>query len=607
MGFLLPGIYALGHLFKSCFQDFSILLRGIFTFALGFALYGFVMMLLSFTGFYQVGVLSGLVLLLFLFSLKSWGDLREWGSEVLRFLVCDTSSFERGFAILFLVSCALTLVLNVLPETANDALCYQLHLPKLYARRHSLRPLEEELNSYMPQFWNYLYASALLFKSVFAAKLFHWMTALLLSLALMSYLNFRGVQRPWALFSGLMLLLTPTVFNQMSATYVDIAASLYLFLALIILCSNRQALSLKLHFISGIFAGIAVAIKLISLWALPFLGMILIFSGFMDKNLKSVPSRGLVFLSGFFLACGYWFLRNGLLEGNPFYPYFGHWFGTSGIHNLGAYMGYGVPKSFLNYGLLLGWMTFKPELFDRGHWIGPYYLGTLPFLFAAFRKESKLVFLWGFFFIGYSIFWFFLAQNARYFMPALVSWGVLSGVGISSFYDARRKGAVKRAMLGIAFFLSLSLFLLGIYHYRYEIFSLLQRRSSSEYLTKVERSYPIASWTNRHLPPNSKIFNAEEIRQYYFDAEIIRWNMLKIREPYRGESNPKALISEIKHRGFTHILRVKNLSSSSASEDPVLQLLDQSISQDPRVRPLITIDSENLRDDRYRYSLYEIG
>lgn len=603
--FLLPAVYGLGSSVKNSFKAFSCYLQGIFVFSFGLAVYALMVTLLgSYRLFYVPGI-ALIVGILFVLTLKRLPSSLKWCSDVISFFVPESKA-EFFFITLLLFSYAFSLVLCTLPEIANDSLCYQLHIPKLYVRYHSLLPMENEINSYMPALWNYLYATALLFKSVFAAKFLHWLTALLLDLAFMFYLHQKKVSRIWVLSLGLIFFLTPTLWNQMTSTYVDAATSLYLFLSLILVVEFLGELDDHAYMVSGLFFGMAVAIKLTTLIALPGLLLLILVSGIMNKQFSHKIRVSFFFLCGSTMAACYWFLRNWSLEGNPVYPYMGQLFGTKGMHNLSSYLENGVGKTPLNFILVLWHMTVRPTLFDRGHWIGPFYLVSLPFVFYAFKSKTRCAVLFGIFFLSYALFWFLFAQNARYLLPALAPFAIVAGFGLSEFYSGLKSQGRKKGMVFLAGGLAACLFIFGLFHYRYQMIPLLHRDSFDRYLTKTERSYSMAVWMNNHLPPKSKVLNAEEIRQFYFEPETVRWNIIKIHHPYQGLHRPESLIRDIKRLGFTHILRAKNISRPSFQDDNLLRLLDLALGDVKLVKSLISMDSQNRREDRYRYALYMI-
>ena len=181
---LFPAIYVLGEFFRPWVIEEDPEIRGLLEFSLG--LLGLVLGL-SILGqlqwFRLDGVCGGLFLIL-AFRFRRARTSLDWIGGVLRRLGGDASTpgaqAVSGALAFFLMAAAL---LCFLPEIANDSLAYQLAVAKSFAEHASLRPFPDDFNSYTSIFFNSLFALGLLFKSVALAKLFHWLTAFLLTAA----------------------------------------------------------------------------------------------------------------------------------------------------------------------------------------------------------------------------------------------------------------------------------------------------------------------------------------------------------------------------------------------------------------------------------------
>jgi 4-amino-4-deoxy-L-arabinose transferase-like glycosyltransferase len=96
---------------------------------------------------------------------------------------------------------------------------------------------------------------------------------------------------------------------------VDMGLTLYILCSLIVLYewiyTDR---SKRLLFMASFFLGIAIGTKYQALMFLPLIGVVIIF-------LEPRPSYLLISAFGLLVPCGYWYIRNYLITGDPFDPF----------------------------------------------------------------------------------------------------------------------------------------------------------------------------------------------------------------------------------------------------------------------------------------------
>ena len=141
-----------------------------------------------------------------------------------------------------------------------------------------------------------------------------------------------------SLVGGLLFLLAPMVLTQLSTAEVDIAAAATLLacwhLLLIALRTRapeeaaRWTAVLPTLVIAGVGAGVAVGVKVTNLLSVAVLGGVLVATALLravrDGAFAAAAGRAVVQLACFGLPAvalgAYWYVRNALLWGNPFYP-----------------------------------------------------------------------------------------------------------------------------------------------------------------------------------------------------------------------------------------------------------------------------------------------
>ena len=131
--------------------------------------------------------------------------------------------------------------------------------------------------------------------------------------------------------------------------------------------------------------------------------------------------------------------------------------------------------------------------------------------------------------------------------------------------------------------------------------------SPKTFLRKLERSYPIASWININIPKDAKIFNAEEIRQFYIERDTVRESWFHVRRNYGEGKTPESLIRLLKSQGFTHVLRATPIETESrAAVQGRFDLLDRTLTQRHLAEQLVTMRSANIREGQYDYAVYRL-
>lgn len=599
---LLPVLYLSGARLASLVKEEHDVMRGIIHVACGLGMLAYFLIFVGSFHFLKREVVLIYALAVLALGFRRLPEFGSWVTVLLRYFLDKGDGFYRLCQIIFLAASIVTLAVSFLPEIAHDALSYQLNLAKLFVRQASTTPWEHDLNSYMPLLMNVLYSVGLLFDSVSLSKLFHWLCGFLLVAGMAVTFEKETRHKALALFLAMMFWLTPAVVNQITTTYVDVAAAFFVFLFFYGLMKGVRTGQSGCLLISGFMLGLAVSTKFLILVLAPPASVVVGWYFLRAREKRQATVAAVLFYAGVFLGCSYWFVRNGLLSGNPFYPYLNELFGTGGMSNLQTYWNLGIPKTVANYLLLPGLLTFYPQHFSSFDWIGPFYLSALPFLVLA--RDKKRYALPLIFVIYFMTAFFLVLQVVRYLIVILpiYLWAVAVSIGDTAPQFSERLRQLGRAMAGI-----LGIFLLALtcYHYRFQAPALLGVWSLDTYLTKMERSYPAAQWINRNLPADAVVLNAGEVRQFYFAPQMIREIMLFRRTNYPENFPKRSILQYFNERGVTHVLRADNLDVPGVLEARI-EDLDKELRNENQAMPLMTLDSKNIREARYRYRVYEL-
>lgn len=605
---ILPSSFLAGTFYQRLVPPRDILFRGILYYALGIATLSYGVVVLSAVHLLATPYIWAMLLLPILIQAHKLKEWLQWLKELGTSLLPGTDLFSRVLFGLFAISFVCLLLGTLTPELGGDALCYQLNLPKVFLRQGSLWPDPLDYNSFFPLLMNNLFLIGLATAGVFAAKLFHFFCGFLLFLAIKGSLQAETKNYPVSLLVALAVFTTPTVYNLLSTAYIDVALAFYTFLAVILFMGALDSGKKMFFFLSGLLAGCAISTKYLALISFLGLSVVWFFSLIQTRRLREHLAGAGFFILGAGLVFGYWFARNGWMTGNPFFPYWGGFFGAETPLTF-DFSKFGLGTSFFNFFSLYFNMFLSPAAFGTypGR-IGIFYFLFTPFIFLAmlFVPRSR----------GYVIFWlsftsiiFFIAQADRWILPVLPVMALCAASGGQWFWG-KASVAMKRVIKigGGATAVAILCFYVaaGAYHYRYAYFLFTGKWDPRTYLLSLERTAGVAEWVNANLPRDSKILIDLENRIFYFDRPVIRqgYMSLQFNDPVYL-NDPRRLVDLLKRQGVTHFLASGPLNDGSCrlTYSPLGNALRVSGS----LKEIYAGESQNLREERFCYRLYRVG
>ena len=491
------------------------------------------------------------------------------------------------------------------PETANDSLCYHLHLPKIYLAQQRISFIPFEVNAQFPFLMEMLFTLGLALKGMAAAKSFHFLTGLLAAGAMMAYARQKTTISN-ARWFALLFLTTPGILNEFGTAYVDVALACFSIFAIICYLRWNETESLGFVLLAGVFTGFALSVKFLALiTALPLFLFISYDALTRRRGLQPI----FVFPGAAFLFSFIRYLRSYLATGNPVFPYFYSVF-KSGDPTI-QYNDIGVPKNILSFLGVLWSMTMHPEKFEGfGAQIGPVYLAFLPLAFLGIKKHPVARRL-GLFVLFYMACWFVLGQSPRFFFPVLPCLAILMAWGADWVDGAGAK--ISATAVRFLFFTILSLqTAFAVYHYRPSFRVALGLESEPIYLRRMERSYEPAQYINETLPADAKILVSDEAHLYYFNRTIIREHVYAEQTRYFEKAiDLKGIMKFLSNQGFTHILITGGMPGETLERLQPLRIpqlmRDHENQLAPDLQNLYTYTFRNPQGEKIHYTLYKIN
>ncbi len=375
--------------------------RGILAFTFGFALTG----IISFLFFplpYSRTALQIAAALASVFSLPGiyflWKDFLQ-----------NKLLFTAG-AIIFIFLSASAL----LPPYAWDEQVYQIELLSRYLQNNSKAVLADNSYSAWPGFLQFFLLPGYACGGLNVPRLFNTLLSVLLACSLFSVLRNYGGKNAVVLTCAVVL--SPLFFILSRSVYAENTVALFLLSGFLALYRLRK-IPYKAYLLAGIFAGIAVSVKLTAAGGAAALFILACTD---KKNRRYL----LLFLGGVVISALPFYLRVWLDTGNPVYPFLSNVFGTSSaVENCHYQLGsarYGMGPL---YGTVFGWLSvaFAGKIYD-GATSGFQHLAILLVIFCGFyfRREifrknhirNTLIAL-----VIMYLFWGMTSQQSRFLFP----------------------------------------------------------------------------------------------------------------------------------------------------------------------------------------------
>lgn len=535
-----------------------------FSAGFGFAIAGYSVFILGAFQLLNPSALSLLIVLLAILSLAGW--YRSWPLPGLKTLsIKPDSAIEWAAAVLTAAGLFACLLLTLAPETGKDALIYHLAVPKLFLKHEGFYFIPGNIFSNYPLLNEMLFTAGLFLRGEIVAKGMHFIALLFVMLGIRRFSRLKTIDSSYPWLSMLIFLSIPSVFLTAPMAYIDLFFTYYAIGALLAYLQWVNQNERAWLVLCGLFSGLALASKYNGLF-LPFLGCLgILWVSHHKREHGREALYNLLLYAAVTVAAGLpFYVKNAILSGNPLYPFFYSVFGGPGWDPRQAQLydqfvwRLGMGREWIDY-LLLPWnLSFRAAMdslnFDG--LIGPVFILTLPFLFAAgnIPANIRIILIYT---ASLFVFWTFSAQQVRYLFPIFPLFSVLTG------------WILARARMRNLLFIPLIVLTAGsiVYngfsiakylHHTRPLGAAIGFEDRESYLGRRIPSYAMFSYINQALPGEAKIFFVYMKnwgflcdREYYSDSMFESYTLQKI---LSQSSSPEDVHRTFKSRGFSHLL-----------------------------------------------------
>ncbi|MDP2939640.1 MAG: hypothetical protein Q8O13_06170 [Candidatus Omnitrophota bacterium] len=513
------------------------------------------------------------------------------------------SLFTYSLLAILLVQVIFSLFGALAPPTDWDGLAFHLMQPKSYLAHINLT------YNFLPSFLTFpknaemLYLLGMGLKSDILAKLINFAMGIMLAISIFSF------SRKY--FSFNVCLLASTIFYTMpivggylsTMAFVDLFVYFYEFLAIYAFFNWWDTSKKFWLVIAGIMIGFSMGVKYLSIvsFSLIVLGIIIKVLFIDKKNLNFLFSQLLVFIPLAVLIPSYWYIRNFISTGNPFWPIFYRIFG--GLHLTPEYLKYmeyallkyGIKRTLINYLLLPWYLTFNPDKFG-GSYLNPLFFVFLPVL--LFFKEKKRIIIHLLFFSGlYLTVWFWFLSQQQRFLPAIIT--LLS---ICTAYAIERVIAFDIKFKKVIYIIIFSWFLIStiniILDHKDKIPVILGMQTTKSYLSKKLNFYQDIDFINHNLPKDSNILLIDFECCYYLERKFTYGDLGHQTHILYKNYDVDSLMMYLKELGITHIFIPKDFCNRKVFIEKKwsIKLLEE-LTKD--YKPLIELLNDEAIRDKY--------
>jgi hypothetical protein len=552
--------------------DWSFIERAVISLPLGLATIGYAEFFMGLLGWLKPIHHTILLVIFTIFAFKNSVEvLTEGLSHIKRFPeIWLGFSFIKKF---FFTAGALALMLAFLqtltPPWDYDGLMYHLQGPRLFLDAGKITPIPENWFTFYPATWEMVFMLGLGLGNDIFSRIIHFSTLVLILFATYAF-NKRFVPSmdgwlPTAILMGIPMLLVWGTF-----AYTDLAWALFQFLAMVLVLVWHQQQRNQFLILAGVFQGLALASKYLSISGVAILGFILFILNFIDKKThrwkRSVLHPILFGISCLFIASP-WYIKNLLWTGNPVFPYYLPQKIVDPLE-LSLFMQYvgsfGTGKEWYDYALL-PFNLFSNHI-NFGTFIGnmdlpnPLFLLVLayPFFRHKLTRTPRITTdLFTIILFLFFVSWAAGSQQTRFLVPLYPGLAILSAVVIQCM-QKKQNGIkldriIKVGATGGMMIVSLIIMCrLTIIVKPYLVITNLA--SKNALLSFLVNDYSAIKFVNERLPKNARVFMPWDGRGYYClprkclpDVDQNTWTALVRRPAGMGEINKWLADNQITH------------------------------------------------------------
>ncbi len=452
---------------------------------------------------------------------------------------------------------AAEVLLALAPPTAYDALTYHLVGPREFLEQGAIFASTARWLINMPFVVESGYLIPVAFKADSAARFLHLFWALTL-LGTTYTIGRRWAGASTGRWAAVILLGMPMLAIVASDADTDFAWAALELLSLAAILEWTESKRRSWIVVAGVFAGMALGAKYLSLGGVGTLAILLGWLSFRDGP-KALASRVAVFL----LTAGAvglpWYLKNWIWLGDPFFPFLlGGW--RLDPSRMWAWLQ--LAQGYSPASNVAAWLSLPIRMFLEPWGFGDSFppslllLGSLLYPFVPRSRRLNAIALLAL--AGYIVWSLYPALVSRYLIPTFPLLAILSAYAVSRFpfpQQMKRFGWILVVALAATSLAATALILTGIAVKDGGLAVVTGAQSRDDYLQDVIPPYAAVAFALSHLPEGSSLLSTGDARAYYcrdlcYDSDDqTLWLNLAIEA-----DSPAGFEASLRRLGITHLL-----------------------------------------------------
>ncbi|MGB9299386.1 MAG: phospholipid carrier-dependent glycosyltransferase [Anaerolineae bacterium] len=482
------------------------------------------------------------------------------------------SPLERLLVGYLLVVLILSLVACLTPPVAWDSQVYHLTGPKLFIQRGRITGDIDIPYLGFPSLLEMLFLAGMLLKSDIVAKLVHFTYAVLTIGLLFSFAR-RHLQSRMPWLAPVIYVSAPSIVLVSTWAYVDLGLAFYTFAAFYGFITWTGLRDSHWLVVTGILSGFALGVKYTAVLTPIVLGFLVIWEHRRQGAVGSLRNLLFLWLSTAAVASP-WYLKNWVLTGNPFYPFFfaGRFWDE---YRAWWYSRWGTGLLHEPLRLLLApWETSIMGVEGKMGYeatIGPFLLACLPLLLVSLvwrnaRQRDSSILTYAVVLCGaHYLLWLYgvaqsgLLQQTRLLFPIFPLLAVLASIAVErlSVLDVKGFSLQRFVLMALAITLCLNtLSFLVSFGADTPLPFFLGLETRDQYLERhLGDYYRAISYLNEKLPSSARVLFLWEPRSYYCRGQCmpdaILDSFLHLRYKYGGA---EGIAEHLRAQGISYVL-----------------------------------------------------
>jgi 4-amino-4-deoxy-L-arabinose transferase-like glycosyltransferase len=471
--------------------------------------------------------------------------------------------------IILLLTLSIILFINfamsLSPELFYDSLVYHLAIPQYYILHHKIINMPQVFFSHFPVNMSMLYVWGLLLSGDILAKLLHFFMGVF-SIVCIYIFSKKYFNSATGIMAAAIFYTMPMVAMCSWSTGTELALTFYQLLGFWAIYNYFYAenRSIKWLALSGVFSGMACAIKYTGVFSLVAIIILLIIKLYTEKaSLKDIAKKVIIvgFVSTLLLSPT--LIKNFVYTKNPVHPYLSSVFGRVAMSadKVKILMSETKKRGDFKFGeyLKLPWKQAMQGNSSES-FPGFVFLLFLPLLFIFRKVPEKIKYLIAYFVLTY-LMWSSISYFLRYFMPGLAFLSlIIAYFLINNSFNKHLKNIL----------IALAVFAVGVNLYWSVVLTNMKDKapvitgveSRDNYLSRTHAGWPspyykTVKYINKNLPEDARVLFIGEHRGFHSkrvfiagsvhdDAMILRWT--------RDCKNENDLYDILVKEKITHIL-----------------------------------------------------